>query len=153
MTNMPPYSIHNIGKWDELSAKKEHAPGKIFLSELLNLTCMDISVNALKPGWLNPYLHNHKSHEELYVFIKGSGEMKLNDEMIQVREGDMVRVAPSAARGVRNPQSNSEELWFICVRAAKENFNPKDELQSGRINGVEGWSLDWLKEQIQKRKK
>lgn len=147
-----PYTVSSIGPWKDLVAQKGAAQGKIFLSQVLKLENMDISLNALKPGWLNPYLHRHVDHEEVYVFFKGSGEMKLDDRVIQVKEGDLVRIAPSVARGIRNPATNKEELWFICVRASKGPFILTDAPGAGPVDGVDDWSYDKLIEKLRKPK-
>lgn len=147
-----PYTISSIGPWKDLVKQKGAAQGKIFLSQLLKLENMDISINALKPGWLNPYLHRHVDHEEIYLFIKGAGELKLDERVIQVKEGDVVRISPPVARGIRNPAGNAEELWFICVRASKGPFIMTDAPGAGPVDGVDDWSYDKLIEKLRKPK-
>jgi mannose-6-phosphate isomerase-like protein (cupin superfamily) len=46
-----------------------------------------------------PYGHRHGSQEEAYVVVSGSGRLKLDDETIDLRQWDVVRVAPEVARG------------------------------------------------------
>lgn len=147
-----PYTVSSLGAWSDLVNKRGAAPGKVFLSQVLKLENMDVSVNALKPGWLNPYLHKHVDHEELYIFLKGKGEMKLDDRVVQVKEGDLVRVAPPVARGVRNPKSSTEELWFICVRSSQGPFVLTDAAGAGPVDGVEDWSFDKLMEKLKRSK-
>ena len=43
--------------------------------------------------------HTHKEQEEVYVVLSGSGRVKLDDELIEVRPWDVVRVAPGIYRG------------------------------------------------------
>lgn len=147
-----PYTVASMGGWAELSRRRGAAAGKIFLSPLLKLENMDVSVNALKPGWLNPYLHRHVDHEELYVFIKGRGEMKLDERVIEVKEGDLVRISPPVSRGIRNPETNTEELWFLCIRASRGPFILTDAEGAGPVDGVEGWSFDKLVEKLKAKK-
>lgn len=51
------------------------------------------------PGFRAPYGHRHKLQEEAYVVINGSGRMRLDDEVIDLAQWDVVRVAPSVVRG------------------------------------------------------
>lgn len=46
-----------------------------------------------------PYGHRHGSQEEAYVVVSGSGRLKLGDDVIDLRQWDVVRVAPEVARG------------------------------------------------------
>jgi len=150
------WEIINIGKISELSKKKFYSifpvtKGKFFLGDHLELKTMDVSINVLKPGYVNPYLHVHIAHEEVYIFLKGKGEMMLDDKVFEVEEGYIVRVSPGVKRGVRNPEKNNEELWFICIRA-EEPFNRLDREGAGPVPGVEGWSLDKIIEKARKNK-
>ena len=45
-----------------------------------------------------PSGHRHGSQEEAYVVVSGSGRMKLDDEIIDLHQWDVVRVAPGVAR-------------------------------------------------------
>ena len=89
--------------------------GKVFLKGLLGLTGMEVSVTTLPMGAAIPFLHKHKQHEELYLFTGGRGQMQVDGETIEVREGSMVRVAPGGARGVR--AAPDAELSYLCVQA------------------------------------
>ena len=42
--------------------------------------------------------HSHREQEELYLVVGGSGRMKLDDEIVDLRLWDVVRVAPSTVR-------------------------------------------------------
>jgi mannose-6-phosphate isomerase-like protein (cupin superfamily) len=43
--------------------------------------------------------HRHREQEEVYVVLSGSGRMKLDDEIIELRRWDVIRVAPETMRG------------------------------------------------------
>jgi mannose-6-phosphate isomerase-like protein (cupin superfamily) len=42
--------------------------------------------------------HSHREQEEVYVVINGSGRIKLDDEIHQLKQWDVVRVSPSVVR-------------------------------------------------------
>jgi mannose-6-phosphate isomerase-like protein (cupin superfamily) len=45
-----------------------------------------------------PFGHRHGEQEEVYLVLSGSGSVRLDDELRDVRRWDLVRVAPSVAR-------------------------------------------------------
>jgi mannose-6-phosphate isomerase-like protein (cupin superfamily) len=92
-------------------------PGKFFLHEALGLTGMEVSVNHLPPGVKVPFLHTHRQHEELYLFIRGRGQFQVDGEVIEVREGTALRVAPAGERTWRN--HSTEDLYYIVVQATE----------------------------------
>lgn len=90
--------------------------GKLFLKEALGLTGMEVSLNKLPPRAFVPFLHRHKENEELYVFVKGEGEMVVDGELIPVREGTCVRVGQAGARAWRNT-SETQPLYYLVIQA------------------------------------
>lgn len=92
--------------------------GKTFVKDDLELTSAEISFNTMKPNTAIPFLHKHKENEEIYIGIKGQGQLLLNDEYVDVKEGTVVRVARDTERAIRN---NSENIFSFIVIQAKEN--------------------------------
>lgn len=90
-------------------------PGKFFLHPVLALTGMEISVNCLPAGVKVPFYHTHRTHEELYLFLKGQGQFQVDGEVIEIREGTALRVAPGGERTWRN--NSQEDLYYIVIQA------------------------------------
>ncbi len=59
--------------------------------------------------------HYHRTTEEIYVFVRGGGRMRLGDEEADIRAGDTVVIPP----GVRHKLWNegSEPLVLLCCCA------------------------------------
>lgn len=93
-------------------------PGKHFLKDMLGLTSCEISINSMAPGSNMPIYHHHHQNEEVYIFIRGIGQVQVDGEIINVQEGTIVRIAPSAERTWRN--NSNEPLLYIIIQA-KEN--------------------------------
>ena len=88
--------------------------GKQFVGELLKATGAEISFQLLPPGAAHPFLHAHQRHEEIYVFLRGQGQFQVDDEVFDVAEGSVIRIAPEGKRTYRN---NSEQpLIFMCIQ-------------------------------------
>jgi uncharacterized cupin superfamily protein len=65
----------------------------------------------LLAGKRSPFSHRHASAEEIYVVLSGSGSLKLDDEITEVRPLDAIRVAPEVARAF---QAGGEGLEFLA---------------------------------------
>jgi quercetin dioxygenase-like cupin family protein len=64
----------------------------------------------LRPGKRSPFVHRHRQAEEVYVILRGSGFVKLGDEVRAVGELDAIRIAPGLPRAF---EAGSDGLDFI----------------------------------------
>jgi mannose-6-phosphate isomerase-like protein (cupin superfamily) len=60
--------------------------------------------------------HHHREQEEAYVVIGGSGQIRLDDEVYDLKQWDVVRVAPDVVRGFR---AGPDGLEVVAVGAAR----------------------------------
>lgn len=70
-----------------------------FARQHLESEQLGITLERLSPGFTATTGHNHREQEEAYVVIEGSGAVKLDDERIELKKWDVVRVAPEVVRG------------------------------------------------------
>jgi quercetin dioxygenase-like cupin family protein len=70
------------------------------------------SYYRVKPNKRQPFGHNHDEAEEVYVIVRGSGRMKLDDEVIEVAELDAIRVGPPVTRAFEAGEDGLEVLVF-----------------------------------------
>ena len=99
-------------------------PGKVFGGQALGATGGEFSFQCFAPGTETGFLHQHKTHEELYFFLGGKGEMQVDGQIIPVGEGSVVRVSPDGKRSVRN--NGSEPLLMLCVQYRGATFTADD---------------------------
>lgn len=99
-------------------------PGKVFGGKAAGTTGAEFSFQVFAPGQETGFLHTHTSHEELYFFLKGSGEFQVDGDVFPVREGSVVRVAPEGRRSVRN--NGTEPLVMLCVQYRGNTFTDRD---------------------------
>jgi mannose-6-phosphate isomerase-like protein (cupin superfamily) len=64
----------------------------------------------LLAGKRSPFAHRHASAEEIYVILSGTGRLKLDDEITDVRTLDAIRVDPEVARAF---EAGSDGLEFL----------------------------------------
>jgi mannose-6-phosphate isomerase-like protein (cupin superfamily) len=115
------FSVGNygsIGDWSR--AIVEHPligriAGKGFLGQDLAFSGMEISLNSMLPGKSAPFVHGHRQNEEAYLFLNGAGQFMLDEIVIDVRAGTVIRVDPQVLRSWRN--TGSEPLVFVVVQA------------------------------------
>jgi mannose-6-phosphate isomerase-like protein (cupin superfamily) len=62
------------------------------------------------PGYRSEMGHRHREQEEVYVVVSGSGRVKLDDEVLELRPWDAVRVAPSTVRAFEGGPEGLELL-------------------------------------------
>lgn len=66
----------------------------------------------VKPGQREAFAHRHRTAEEIYVVLAGSGAVKLDDELVQLAPLDAVRVSPGVARAFEAGPQGLEVLVF-----------------------------------------
>jgi mannose-6-phosphate isomerase-like protein (cupin superfamily) len=66
----------------------------------------------VKPGQREAFAHRHRTAEEIYVVLGGSGRVKLDDELVELSPLDAVRVAPGTVRSFEAGGDGLEVLIF-----------------------------------------
>jgi uncharacterized cupin superfamily protein len=66
----------------------------------------------VKPGRREAFAHRHREAEELYLVLRGSGRVKLDDELVELEPFDALRVSPGVARGLEAGDDGLEVLVF-----------------------------------------
>tara|TARA_B100001250_G_C19384885_1_gene607865 strand:- start:17 stop:346 length:330 start_codon:yes stop_codon:yes gene_type:complete len=77
-----------------------------------SLNNLIVSSTDLKPG-KSTSGHAHPGQEEVYNFVRGSGIMKVDDEVFDVSEGDMILIEDGQFHQVIN--NSDDNLYFVCV--------------------------------------
>jgi quercetin dioxygenase-like cupin family protein len=82
-----------------------------------HLGSSDLGVSHWKytPGTRNQ-AHSHREQEEAYVVVAGSGRVRLDDELRDIRQWDVVRVAPEVVRAF---EAGPDGLELIAVGGPK----------------------------------
>ena len=84
----------------------------------------ELSFQTLVPGQDSGFLHTHKTHEELYIILKGEGQYQVDGEIFPVSEGTIIRVAPDGKRALKN--TGSENLTMLCIQYKANAFTEAD---------------------------
>ena len=84
----------------------------------------ELSFQTLVPGQDSGFLHTHKTHEELYIILKGEGQYQVDGEIFPVSEGTIIRVAPDGKRALKN--TGTENLTMLCIQYKANAFTEAD---------------------------
>jgi uncharacterized cupin superfamily protein len=92
----------------------ERAPGTEgrFARKHLNSEHLGVSYLRYSPGVRSPTAHSHREQEEAYVVISGSGQVRLDDEIRDLRCWDVVRVDPATVRAF---EAGHDGLELIAI--------------------------------------
>jgi mannose-6-phosphate isomerase-like protein (cupin superfamily) len=127
-----PFTLRNLKEdLEDLGSNFNGAPGLEFrhASKALELERSGLAYQRIPPDYRFPIGHTHKEQEELYVVVRGSGRMKLDDEIVEVREWDVVRVPPGTWRGY---EAGPDGLEILVFGAPNLGDNPRDDVEGQR---------------------
>ncbi|NLX69765.1 MAG: cupin domain-containing protein [Clostridiales bacterium] len=75
---------------------------------------MYIARACLQPS-LSYHPHAHDDHEEVYYIIRGKGEIRIDDEVQPIRDGDIIYIGVNQVHEIRN--TGDEMMEFLAVGA------------------------------------
>jgi len=120
---MSDYEVLNVGapsEWRQYFGgfrPESSRDGRRVVDHEMKNQFIGMTVNALEPGEEAGYWHTHSQIEELYVFIGGQGQMGLDDDLVDVSAGSVVRVGQNVMRTWRAKPDSTEQLQWLCIRA------------------------------------
>lgn len=125
------FTLRNLKDLEDLGSRFDGAPGLEFrhASAALGLERGGLSYQRIPPGCRFPYGHTHHEQEEVYVVVRGSGRMKLDDAIIDVGVWDAVRIPPGVWRGY---EAGPEGLEILIFGAPHLGANPRDDVVGRR---------------------
>jgi mannose-6-phosphate isomerase-like protein (cupin superfamily) len=129
-----PFTHRNLkADLDDVGSNFDGPPDLEFrmATRALELEQSGLTYQRIPPSYRFPYGHTHKTQEEVYVALRGSGRMKIDDEIIELREWDAVRVPPGTWRAY---EAGPDGLELLVIGAPS--------LGDGQREDVEG-SRDW----------
>jgi mannose-6-phosphate isomerase-like protein (cupin superfamily) len=94
---MSNYSKVNLREIDDSAEDNPELEAR-FGRKHLDSEHLGVSYFRYGPGSRAGSAHSHREQEEAYVVVSGSGRLKLDDEIVEVRQWDVIRVAPQVTR-------------------------------------------------------
>ena len=114
-------SAEQFGMADNLEARFARKP--------LELENFGVSYQRLEPNFRIPFGHKHGTQEELYVVVRGSGRVKVDEEIVELAEWDAIRIPGEVTR---NFEAGADGLELVAIGAP----------QADDTEMVQGWWAD-----------
>ncbi len=127
-----PFTLRNLKKdLEDVGSRFDGAPDLEFrlATDALELEQSGLSYQRVPPGYRFPYGHTHRKQEEVYVVVRGSGRMKLDDEIVELEEWDAVRVPPGTWRGY---EAGPEGLEILVIGAPSLGESRREDVEGER---------------------
>jgi mannose-6-phosphate isomerase-like protein (cupin superfamily) len=113
---MTDYAIVNLLELDDSVEGRVAGLEGRFGRKHLGSRDLGVSHWRYAPSMRNPGAHSHREQEEAYVVVGGSGRVRLDDEMRDIVQWDVIRVAPGV---IRSFESGPDGLELIAVGGPK----------------------------------
>jgi mannose-6-phosphate isomerase-like protein (cupin superfamily) len=127
-----PFTLRNLkDDLDDVGPDFDGAPDLEFrlATEALGLERSGLGYQRIPPGYRFPYGHTQKTQEEVYVVLSGSGRMKLDGEIVELRQWDAVRVPPGTWRGY---EAGPDGLEILAIGAPNLGGAPREDVEGRR---------------------
>ena len=113
------YTVKNLKEIEDMALKFDLSPDleARFAREPLESEQSGISYLRLAPDFRMPFGHTHKQQEEIYVLVSGSAHIKLDDEVVELRQWDAVRIAHDTMRALEGGPEGAELILFGAPNA------------------------------------
>jgi quercetin dioxygenase-like cupin family protein len=116
MQNLSNWTIINLLDVEDSAAGKMDGLEVRMARKDLDSRDLGVSLFRYAPNLRNPMSHSHREQEEAYVVVSGSGRMRLDDEVRDLRQWDVVRVAPEVLRAF---EAGPDGLDVVAVGGPK----------------------------------
>jgi mannose-6-phosphate isomerase-like protein (cupin superfamily) len=113
---MSSYSVKNLMEVEDSAAARTSDVEARFARKHLDSQQLGVSYFRYAPGFRSRTGHSHREQEEAYVVVGGSGRIKLDDDILDLRQWDVVRVAPEVVRAF---EGGPQGLEVIAIGGTK----------------------------------
>ncbi len=111
---MAGYTHLNLKEVEDQAPKFDMSPDMEFRSARVPLEMENAGLSYVRvaPNFRVPFGHNHNVQEEVYVVLKGSARLKLDDDVIELKPLDAVRIHKDTMRNVEGGPEGAELIAF-----------------------------------------
>ena len=122
---MAGYTHINLKDVEDQAPKFELSPNLEFRMARVPLEMENAGMSYLRvaPNFRLPFGHKHKQQEEVYVVVQGGGRIKVEDEVIDVKQWDAIRLANDTMRSF---EAGPEGAELIAIGAPSTGTGDAD---------------------------
>jgi mannose-6-phosphate isomerase-like protein (cupin superfamily) len=117
---MGSYTKKNLRTDVENQAPKFDMPSEMearFARTPIEGETLGLSLMTLAPNFRIPFGHKHEGQEEVYVVVRGSGRIKVEDDIVEVGEWDAIRFDKNT---MRNVEAGPDGIEFVAFGAGDD---------------------------------
>ena len=108
------HTLRNLEDAEDMAAK--YGYGEMgesrFVADDLDAERTGVSHQRLRPGRRQMFAHRHHRAEEVYIVLSGSGRVRIEDELVELRALDAIRIGPEQTRQFEAGPDGLEYLVF-----------------------------------------
>jgi quercetin dioxygenase-like cupin family protein len=108
----PPFTIVNLKEMPDSAGERSPGVEGRFARSRLDSEHLGVSYFQYDPGYRSSVGHRHREQEEAYVVVRGSGRIRLDDEVREIRQWDVIRIAPRTVRAI---EAGDDGIELIAV--------------------------------------
>ena len=126
---MSDYTVKNLKQdVDDMAPQFGLAPNMEarFATRDLGVENGGVGYERLEPGFRVPFGHRHKTQEEIYVIVSGGGRVKLDDDIVDVKTWDVVKVPGNVTRAF---EAGPDGLELVAFGAPHAGDDPQAEAE------------------------
>ncbi len=127
---MSGYTKTNLRTDVEDQAPKFKMPAEMqarFARTPLHGETLGLSLFTLAPGFRIPFGHKHTGQEEVYVIVRGSARVKVEDEIVELEEWDAIRFDKNT---MRDMEAGPDGVEYVAFGAGED---------ASEVEMVQGW--------------
>jgi mannose-6-phosphate isomerase-like protein (cupin superfamily) len=109
---MPDFTKVNLKEIEDTAGDRSPQLEARFGRKHLDSQHLGVSYFRYAPEFRSPIGHSHREQEEVYVVVSGSGRLRLDNDIVELNQWDVVRVAPAVVRGF---EGGADGLELIAV--------------------------------------
>ena len=130
---MSDYTHLNLKDVEDMAPQFGLSPGleSRFARQALDCEETGMSYYKIAPNFRTPFGHHHAKQEEIYVIMSGSARIKIEDEILDLKQLDAIRIPPQLTRALEGGPDGAEVLAFGAPQEARED-----------IEMIQGWWSD-----------
>ncbi len=125
---MSAFTVKNLKQVDASTSAPPGLEARVARAQL-DSEHLGVSYFHDEPGVRTPFFgHSHAEQEEAYVVVAGSGRAKLDEQVVELRRWDVLRIAPGVMRAV---EGGPEGLDLIAIGS--------DQVEGEEVRADEGF--------------
>lgn len=109
---MSDYTLVNMMDVEDSAVGRMPGMEARFARQEIHAEHLGLSLFRAAPNFRQPFGHSHREQEEAYLILEGSGRMRLDGEVVELKPWDVIRVAPHVVRAF---ESGPDGLLYLAV--------------------------------------